>query len=73
MANGLVRLKTRADFLRVNADLLDARWWQRMQQQASESPPEVLSYPEPIRFAHASAERARSAMPPVGALEPPLR
>jgi len=32
-----------------------------------------LSYPEPLRFAHGSAERAPAASTPVGALEPPLR
>jgi isocitrate dehydrogenase kinase/phosphatase len=65
--------EVRADFLRVNADLLDAQWWQRMQQEAGELPPEVLSYPEPLRFAHVSAERPPAASTPVGALEPPLR
>ena len=65
--------EVRTDFLRVNADLLDAQWWQRMQQEAGELPPEVLSYPEPLRFAHVSAERPPAASTPVGALEPPLR
>jgi len=59
----------RADFMRVNADLLDARWWQRMQQQAGELPPEVLSYPEPLRFAHGAAERAAAGPTPVGATD----
>ena len=62
----------RADFLRVNGDLLDASWWQRMQRQAGESPPEVLSYPEPVRFAHAPAESARSPAAPAVARESPL-
>ena len=63
----------RADFLRVNADLLDAGWWQRMQHDVGELPPEVLSYPDSIRFAHPSAECAAAAPAPIGALEPPLR
>ena len=63
----------RADFLRVNADLLDAQWWQRMQQQAGELPPEVLSYPEPLRFIHGSGERAPAGSTPVGATDSTLR
>ena len=64
----------RADFLRVNADLLDAQWWQRMQQQAGELPPEVLSYPEPLRFAARQRRRVSpAASTPVGAKDPPLR
>jgi isocitrate dehydrogenase kinase/phosphatase len=58
----------RAAFVRVNADLLDASWWQRMQREAEEVPPEVLSYPDPIRFAHLPTERAPGLAAPVGEL-----
>ncbi|HEY2864108.1 MAG TPA: bifunctional isocitrate dehydrogenase kinase/phosphatase [Casimicrobiaceae bacterium] len=61
----------RADFLRVNADLLDASWWQRMQREAAEAPPEVLSYPDPVRFARLATDRAPGLAEAVGELEPP--
>jgi isocitrate dehydrogenase kinase/phosphatase len=65
----------RTDFQRVNADLLDPLWWQRMQRQIGELPPEVLSYPDSLRFAHECAERPApaSTSAPVGAIEPPPR
>ncbi|MGH8852235.1 MAG: isocitrate dehydrogenase kinase/phosphatase-domain containing protein, partial [Casimicrobiaceae bacterium] len=61
----------RADFRRVNSDLLDAAWWQQVQHRAGGSPPEVLSYPESMRFSHACAERPAEAAPPVGAPDAP--
>jgi isocitrate dehydrogenase kinase/phosphatase len=44
----------RADFLRYHRDLIDAGWWQRTQAavRADAALPEVLSYPDAIRFAH---------------------
>jgi isocitrate dehydrogenase kinase/phosphatase len=44
----------RDDFLRYHRDLVDAGWWQRMQAavRADAALPEVLSYPDTIRFAH---------------------
>ena len=45
----------RADFLKSHADLLDASWWQAMQQQLAGELPEVLSYSRELRFPHASA------------------
>jgi isocitrate dehydrogenase kinase/phosphatase len=63
----------RTDFQRVNADLLDPLWWQRMQRQIGELPPEVLSYPASLRFAHECAERPSQTSAPVKALEPPPR
>ena len=42
----------RADFLKSHANLLDARWWQAVQQQLTGADlPEVLSYSESVRFA----------------------
>ena len=41
----------RADFLRHHADLLDAEWWQGVQRTIREGAlPEVLSYPDSVRF-----------------------
>jgi len=41
----------RADFLRHHACLLDAGWWQGVQREIRNgSVPEVLSYPESVRF-----------------------
>jgi isocitrate dehydrogenase kinase/phosphatase len=41
----------RADFMRHHADLLDAAWWQGVQRTIREgSLPEVLSYPDAVRF-----------------------
>jgi isocitrate dehydrogenase kinase/phosphatase len=52
----------RADFLAAHADLLEAAWWQTAQHRlASGELPEVLSYPEPLRFAHPAAVPARVA------------
>ena len=44
----------RDDFLRYHRDLIDAGWWQRMQAavRADAALPEVLSYPDTVRFAH---------------------
>jgi len=43
----------RADFLRHHACLLDAGWWQGVQREIRNgSVPEVLSYPERVRFRH---------------------
>ena len=43
----------RADFLRHHACLLDAGWWQGVQREIRNgSVPEVLSYPESVRFRH---------------------
>ena len=61
----------RADFRRVNADLLDAGWWQQMQQLAAGLPPEVLSYPESMRFARPCVARSPQAAPQAGADETP--
>ena len=45
----------RADFLAHHADLLEAEWWQAAQDRLSAGElPEVLSYPERLRFAHLS-------------------
>ena len=42
----------RADFLKAHANLLDAHWWQAIQQQLSGGDlPEVLSYADSVRFA----------------------
>lgn len=43
----------RQAFVAYHADLLDARWWQAMQQANAEGRPiEVLSYPDSVRFRH---------------------
>jgi isocitrate dehydrogenase kinase/phosphatase len=43
----------RADFLAAHADLLDAAWWQGEQRRLTAGElPEVLSYPDTVRFAH---------------------
>jgi isocitrate dehydrogenase kinase/phosphatase len=48
----------RADFLAAHADLLDAEWWQAVQRRlATGELPEVLSYPDSLRFDHAPASR----------------
>jgi isocitrate dehydrogenase kinase/phosphatase len=45
----------RADFLAHHADLLEAEWWQAAQARLGAGElPEVLSYPERLRFAHPS-------------------
>ncbi|MGH8712636.1 MAG: bifunctional isocitrate dehydrogenase kinase/phosphatase, partial [Casimicrobiaceae bacterium] len=62
----------RGDFRRINADLLDAGWWREIQQRNGGLPPEVLSYPESMRFAPASGQHLRPTAAPVGALDPPL-
>jgi isocitrate dehydrogenase kinase/phosphatase len=46
----------RADFLKRHADLLEAQWWQAAQATLARGElPEVLSYPEALRFAHGGA------------------
>jgi isocitrate dehydrogenase kinase/phosphatase len=46
----------RADFLKRHADLLEAQWWQATQATLARGElPEVLSYPEALRFAHSGA------------------
>jgi isocitrate dehydrogenase kinase/phosphatase len=46
----------RADFLKRHADLLEAEWWQAIQTTLARGElPEVLSYPETLRFAHAGS------------------
>jgi isocitrate dehydrogenase kinase/phosphatase len=53
----------RADFLQAHADLLDAHWWQAAQQcLAAGELPEVLSYPDSVRFAPGGSAPARTAM-----------
>jgi len=48
----------RASFLTHHADLLDAAWWQSLQATIGEGAlPEVLSYPDRIRFAPPPASR----------------
>ena len=47
----LTDARVRQAFMVFHADLLDARWWQAMQEaNRSGRPIEVLSYPESIRF-----------------------
>ena len=54
--------EVRADFLAAHAELLDATWWQAAQRKlASGELPEVLSYPEPLRFAHPAAAQIAPA------------
>jgi isocitrate dehydrogenase kinase/phosphatase len=49
---------TRASFLARHAELLDAHWWQALQATIGGGAlPEVLSYPERIRFAPPAASR----------------
>src|SRR5256886_3102240 len=48
--------EVRADFLKRHADLLEATWWQTTQATLARGElPEVLSYPETLRFAHSGA------------------
>jgi isocitrate dehydrogenase kinase/phosphatase len=48
----------RAVFLAHHADLLDAQWWQATQRRlASGALPEVLSYPDHVRFTAPAAAR----------------
>jgi isocitrate dehydrogenase kinase/phosphatase len=47
----LTNPKTRACFLSMHADLLDADWWQAMQEKIRTGRlAEVLSYPDAVRF-----------------------
>ena len=49
----LTDARNRETFLRHHAYLLDARWWQDMQRRIAEGlVPEVLSYPDSVRFRH---------------------
>jgi len=58
----LTDARVRQAFMVFHADLLDARWWQAMQEaNRSGRPIEVLSYPESVRFR--SAARALSPAP----------
>jgi len=51
--------KTRACFRAFHADLLEPQWWQTMQREiATGRLVEVLSYPDSVRFAHASRSRS---------------
>ncbi len=51
----------REAFLAFHAELLDARWWQAMQQANGNGRPiEVLSYPDSVRF-HRLARRVPQA------------
>ncbi len=48
----LTDTKVREAFMRHHADLLDARWWQQVQSALRSGQwPEVLSYPDSVRFA----------------------
>ena len=43
--------EVRADFMKYHAALLSADWWQSVQQRlAAGEFPEVLSYPDTVRF-----------------------
>ena len=51
--------RTRACFLSMHADLLDAGWWQAMQAQIRTGRlAEVLSYPDAVRFPPPAASRS---------------
>jgi isocitrate dehydrogenase kinase/phosphatase len=56
--------RTRECFLRLHAELLDASWWQGMQQEIrSGRQVEVLSYPDAVRFrSRHGAESSRPAL-----------
>ena len=46
----------RADFMKRHADLLEAEWWQGVQSTLTRGElPEVLSYPETLRFPHSGS------------------
>jgi isocitrate dehydrogenase kinase/phosphatase len=52
----------RATFLESHSDLLDAAWWQAAQRELTgDEVPEVLSYPESLRFARGEATPAPDA------------
>jgi isocitrate dehydrogenase kinase/phosphatase len=52
----------RATFMESHSDLLDASWWQAAQRQLSGGEvPEVLSYPDSLRFASAQTTPAPNA------------
>ena len=54
----------RADFLAAHADLLDAAWWQAVQRRlATGELPEVLSYPDSLRFDHCRTPQAAAGGP----------
>jgi isocitrate dehydrogenase kinase/phosphatase len=49
----------RADFVTRHAELLDAKWWQSVQDTLTQGElPEVLSYPDALRFPPAAAQGA---------------
>jgi isocitrate dehydrogenase kinase/phosphatase len=46
----------RSDFLKHHSDLLDAHWWQAIQATLARGElPEVLSYPDRLRFPRSQA------------------
>jgi isocitrate dehydrogenase kinase/phosphatase len=54
----------RTDFVATHADLLDAAWWQSAQQRlASGELPEVLSFPDAVRFRPAAAAAVEQHAP----------
>jgi isocitrate dehydrogenase kinase/phosphatase len=54
--------RTRACFLSMHADLLDAGWWQAMQAQIRTGRlAEVLSYPDAVRFPPPAASRSATS------------
>jgi isocitrate dehydrogenase kinase/phosphatase len=56
----------RADFLKAHANLLDATWWQSVQQQLRGTDlPEVLSYADSVRFASPGPPPAAEGSPRV--------
>jgi isocitrate dehydrogenase kinase/phosphatase len=58
----LTNPKTRACFLSVHADLLDAGWWQAMQAKIRTGQlAEVLSYPAAIRFPPPASRRSEAS------------
>jgi isocitrate dehydrogenase kinase/phosphatase len=62
--------RVRAAFLEEHADLLDAGWWQAAQRRvAGDEAPEVLSYPDSLRFAPAQTGPAPTLRSPATAAE----
>jgi isocitrate dehydrogenase kinase/phosphatase len=54
--------EVRTDFVATHADLLDAAWWQAAQQRlATGELPEVLSFPDAVRFLPAAAPAEQHA------------
>jgi isocitrate dehydrogenase kinase/phosphatase len=53
--------RIREDFRRYHACLLDAGWWQDVQREIRNgSVPEVLSYPESVRFGRGTPRSAQA-------------